>query len=154
LACARRIEQEQIESATGATLLHQAGVALRDRVLYVQAETLLTRALAIREKLSGAEHPETLASRGALAELYFLMGEDAAAEPLFKRAAEASGRLLGSDHSETTRYLFSLAKLYDRQNRFDLADPLYERIVTLRERALGRQHPLVADTLNALADTY
>jgi tetratricopeptide (TPR) repeat protein len=54
---------------------------------YTQADTLYQRALAIREKAFGANHPDVAASLENLAALCREMGRDKEAEPLEARAA-------------------------------------------------------------------
>ena len=53
---------------------------------YAQAEPLLQRALAIREKALGPEHPDVARSVNNLAELYSAQGKYTQAEPYFQRA--------------------------------------------------------------------
>src|SRR5262245_41160058 len=52
---------------------------------YQQAITLAQRALAIREKALGPEHPDTAVSLNILGELYRVTGAYAKAEPLYQR---------------------------------------------------------------------
>ena len=58
---------------------------------YAEAEPLHQRALAIREKALGSEHPDVAQSLNNLAEVYGAQARYAEAEPLHKRAL-ASGR--------------------------------------------------------------
>jgi hypothetical protein len=51
-----------------------------------EAEPLATRALAIREKALGADHPHVATAIHNLAELYRTLGRDAEAQALTKRA--------------------------------------------------------------------
>ena len=53
---------------------------------FEEAEPLYTRALEIREKALGPEHPDTAASLNNLAGLYVSQGQYEEAEPLLKRA--------------------------------------------------------------------
>ena len=59
---------------------------------YAKAEPLYQRALKIREKALGPEHPETAASLNNLAQLYREMGDYAKAEPLYQRALKILGK--------------------------------------------------------------
>ena len=60
----------------------------------------MERALAIREKALGPEHPDTAAALNNLAVLYQATGAHAKAEPLFERAQSI-------DESNTARFLLS-----------------------------------------------
>ena len=64
----------------------QSGRALRNQGKYDEAEPLYQRALAIREKALGPDHPDVAESLNNLAELYSNQGKYAEAEPLYKRA--------------------------------------------------------------------
>jgi tetratricopeptide (TPR) repeat protein len=67
---------------------------------YADAEPLYKRALAIREKALGPDHPDVAQSVNNLADLYSAQGRYADAEPLYKRALastpEQKGKTLSS----------------------------------------------------------
>ena len=65
---------------------------------YAQAEPLYQRALAIREKALGPEHPHTATSLNNLAVLYRATGAYAQAEPLYQRALAIREKALGPEH--------------------------------------------------------
>ena len=65
------------------------------------AVPLIERVLAVRERLAGADHPSTLASRNNLASAYRATGRPAEAIPLFEQNVAACERLLGADHPKT-----------------------------------------------------
>ena len=82
-------------------MLNQAGVYLVERAEYEQAEPLLLRALAIREQMLGANHPNTAQSLNNLAYLYEVQGQYEQAEPLYKRALAIHEQVLGANHPDT-----------------------------------------------------
>jgi tetratricopeptide (TPR) repeat protein len=134
-----------------ANLLNGAGGYFRGRAAYAQAQPLYERALAIREKVLGLEHPHTAASLAALASLLQDKGELAAARPLFERALAVCEQVLGPEHPETATSLNNLALLLRNQGDLAAARPLYERALAIREKALGPEHPHTAASLNNLA---
>ena len=67
---------------------HQLGTFLLENGLYPSAEPLLRRALEARERVLGAEHPDTLGSVNNLAGLLESKGDYAGAQPLYERALE------------------------------------------------------------------
>ena len=69
-ACAELINQWGFEFPEAARLLNQAGFYLYERGRYTDAEPLYERALAIREKALGPEHPDVATSLNNLAVLY------------------------------------------------------------------------------------
>src|SRR5207244_2035257 len=68
--CAALIDQWDMTFEEAAVLLMQAGYYLEQSAQYTQAEPLYQRALAIREKTPGPEHPDTATTLHSLALLY------------------------------------------------------------------------------------
>ena len=118
---------------------------------YVQARPLYERALAIREKALGPEHPHTANSLNNLAVLLKDQGDFAGARPLFERALAIKEKALGPEHPDTATTLDNLAYLLRDQGDLAGARPLFERALAIREKALGPEHPHTAMSLNNLA---
>ena len=76
---------------------------------YTQARPLYERALAIREKVLGPDHPDTAASLNNLACLLQDQGDLAGARPLFERALAIREKVLGPEHPDTATSLNNLA---------------------------------------------
>ena len=70
-----------------------------DQGKLADAEPLLKRALTIREKALGADHPDVATSLEALGWLYAKQGKLAEAEPLLKRAISTYESTLGAEPS-------------------------------------------------------
>ena len=66
----------------------QIGYYLYYQGRYEEAEPLYKRALEIRERVLGPDHPDTATSLNNLAILYDNQGRYEEAEPLYKRALE------------------------------------------------------------------
>jgi tetratricopeptide (TPR) repeat protein len=80
--CAAWVRKWNIQSDRAALLLHKAAFYLGERAQYAEAEPLYRRALSIREKVLGPEHPDTATILDNLAELYRQQGRYAEAENL------------------------------------------------------------------------
>ncbi len=118
---------------------------------FAAARRLFQRALAIREKALGPEHPDVARSLNALAVVLQAQGDLAGARPLFERALAIREKALGPEHPDTAQSLNDLAVfLYAHGDRVG-ARPLCERAVAIREKALGPEHLDVARSLNTLA---
>ena len=154
LACATRIEHEQISLPEAGDMLDKAGTYLRERAQYLEAESLLVRALSIREQQLGSEHPDTAKSLNSLAMLYRLQGKYEQAEPLYQRALSIREQKLGAEHPDTAKSLNGLAVLYRHQGKYEQAEPLYQRALSIREQQLGAEHLDTARSLNNLAELY
>ncbi|MDQ3566421.1 MAG: tetratricopeptide repeat protein, partial [Pseudomonadota bacterium] len=136
------------------TYLNMAGKLAYEVGRYAEAQPFLEKALAIREKALGPEHPDVAANLNNLAELYRTQGRYEKAEPLYQRSLAIREKALGPEHPDVAQSLNNLAELYRTQGRYDKAEPLYQRALAIREKALRPEHPDVAQSLNNLALLY
>jgi CHAT domain-containing protein/Flp pilus assembly protein TadD len=121
---------------------------------YSQAIPLAERALAIREKTLGKEHPLVAESLNDLAQLYLVQGSYEKAEPLLVRSLAIREKALGKEHPDVANSLNNLASLYQAQGSYKKAEPLFMRSLAIWEKVHGKEHPLVATSLNNLAGLY
>jgi tetratricopeptide (TPR) repeat protein len=151
LTAAGHAEEHEVELKEVARLFNQVGVYLNSRAQYAAAEPLYRRALEIREKQLGPDHPHVAQSLNTLALLLKAQGNYAAAEPLYRRALEIYEKQLGPDHPRVATSLNNLAGLLYAQGNYAAAEPLYRRALEIYEKQLGPDHPHVAASLNNLA---
>ncbi len=118
---------------------------------YEGAEPLYRRALEVRERVLGREHPHTLQSVNNLAALLESKGDYEGAEQLFRRALETCERVLGREHPHTLTSVNNFAALLENKGDYKGAEPLYRRALEIRERVLGREHPDTMGSVNNLA---
>ncbi|HKX26841.1 MAG TPA: CHAT domain-containing tetratricopeptide repeat protein [Blastocatellia bacterium] len=121
---------------------------------YDEALPLVERALEIRQKVLGPEHPEVAAALTGLANCYRGKGEYGKADPLYQRALAIREKALEADHPDLAASLINLANLYNETSQFMKAESYYQRALSIYERALGPEHPLVGLSLNNLAALY
>ena len=137
-----------------AELFHNAGIYLLARGGYSEAESLLVRAISIREKYLEAEHPETARCLHNLALLYLWQGKFGQAELLYQRALSIVEKHLGTEAPATASCLHNLALLYVVQGMFGQAEPLLKRALYINKMQLGAVHPSTASSLPILAFIY
>ncbi len=141
---AKRVDQQALQYYTESKL--NAAIPLAER------------ALVIREKVLGKEHPDVADSVSKLAELYRDLGNYQKAEPLFQRALAIREKILGKKHPNVAGNLFALALLYFVQGNYQKAEPLLLRALAIREKLLGKEHfnndLFLAPILNLLAKLY
>ncbi|BAZ54048.1 peptidase-like protein [Nostoc sp. NIES-4103] len=145
--------QQSAELEEAKRLIQQAD-QLYNEGKYSQAILLEERALAIREKVLGKEHPSVATSLNNLATLYQMQGSYEKAEPLYLRSLAITEKVLGKEHPSVATSLNNLAALYQQQGSYEKAEPLYLRSLAIREKVLGKEHPDVAQSLNGLAELY
>jgi tetratricopeptide (TPR) repeat protein len=110
---------------------------------YAEAESLHRRALAIKEKALGPDHPDVAAALNNLAELYRAQGRFGDAEPLYRQALAIWEKSAGTSHAGTAATLGNLGELYRQQGRYAEAEPLFQRALGIREKA-GRDEGQLA----------
>jgi tetratricopeptide (TPR) repeat protein len=118
---------------------------------YAQARPLKERALEIREKVLGLEHPHTAKSLNGLALLLWDQGDLAGARPLHERALAIREKVLGPEHPDTAMSLNNLALLLQDQGNLAGAMPLFKRALAIYEKVCGPVHSDTALSLNNLA---
>src|SRR5260370_30346400 len=118
---------------------------------YHKAEPLYKKALEIRRKARGREHPDTAESMDNLADLYWAIGDYAKAEPLYKEALEIRQKVLGREHPDTATSLNNLAELYWDMGDYAKAEPLLKGALAICQKVLGQAHPYTAASLNNLS---
>ena len=99
-----------------------------------QAEPLYERALAIREKALGPNHPDVAESLNNLAVLYRDKGQQPQAEALHKRALAIREKAFGPDHPDVATSLNNLAVLYFFQGHYQQSEPLWQACAWRSER--------------------
>lgn len=117
-----------------------------------KAGALFKRALEIREKLQGAEHPDLGPVKHDYARLYESNGMYEQAEQLYTSALDILENKLGPSHPGLASTLNRLAGLYEELELEEKSLPLYERALAIKEQVLGRDHHDVGVILNSLAD--
>ena len=82
---------------------------------YQSAQHVVLQALEIRQELSGADSPETLATEGLLVSTFWNQGRWKEAEELEVQVIETSLRVLGAEHPSTLTSIANLVSTYRNQ---------------------------------------
>ena len=117
---------------------------------YELARPLFERAVTLRERAFGADHPHTADALNDLAVALQYCGDLGSARPLYERALAINEKVLGADHPHTADALNNLAMTLEYCGDLGSARPLYERALAINEKALGAEHPHTANILNSL----
>ena len=121
---------------------------------YAKAETLFRKALEIRKKVPGENHPDYARSLNSRALAYWYQGDYARAEPLYRRALEIYAKVLGKNCAGYAESLDYLACEYLVQADNLRAEPLFRQAAATWKKVLGEDHPQHARGLNNLACLY
>ncbi len=126
--------------------------------LYLGAPALAIRhhesALALRRRVLGFDHPDTLTSMSSLATAFWSAGRLAEAVALHEDTLKRRQAKLGPDHPDTLESMGSLAVAYHDAGRLAVALPLYEETLKRHRTKLGPDHPDTLTSMNNLAGAY
>ena len=152
---AQQLEGEAVgDPLVVARLQHVLGISLRELGHLEQAEVVLVKACRTRERLLGADHLDTVATKHHLATLYRAQGKYALAEALFKEVLAVRTAKLGADHPDTLTSQHHLALLYHSQGKYALAETLFKEVLAVRTAKLGADHPDTLTSQHRLALLY
>ncbi|CUS07630.1 unnamed protein product, partial [Tuber aestivum] len=126
-------------------------IAVRNRGMYHESETLNRRALEGWEKILGPEHRDTLTSVGNLATVLQDQGKYDEAETMNRRALKGREKLLGADHPDTLRSVAKLATVFQDQGKYKESETTHRQALEGREKILGADHPATLTSVVNLA---
>jgi CHAT domain-containing protein/Tfp pilus assembly protein PilF len=134
--------------------LHAQAVKLNARGYYREGIPIARRALALHEKLLGAEHPDIASVVENLGLLYYRAGDFATAESVYLRALAVSEKVLGPEHPTTAHILINLGNMYNRTGTYHKSGVQYRRALAICEKVLGAEHTETAAALLGLGIFY
>jgi tetratricopeptide (TPR) repeat protein len=154
-ACRAYETSKPPDDAGLATALANLGKLYRDKQQFDmrKAEPLLKRALAIREKALGPEHPETAKTLSDLSLLYFFEKNPAAAENYAQRALPLEQKAFGTESLEVSTTLNRLGISERDLGKFKEAETNLKRALTIREEKSAPDSWIVI-SLENLASVY
>lgn len=133
--------------------LHNRGVLSQEQGRFAEAESAFREALQAWEKLPNSPSEEMAATLNGLGNLLRVEGHYFEAERLLRRAISLEEKAGEPARLDLAFTLNSLGALYCNVREPVRATPLLESGLEIRERILGSNHPLVAASLDNLADT-
>ncbi len=137
-----------------ARLNNRVGLYIQNRLRYNEAEILYRKALEIRQKVLGEEHPGTAMSINNLAYLLQTTGRYEEAEPFCRKALEINQKVLGEEHPDTAMSINNLAELLKATGRYEEAESFCRKALKIYKKVLGEEHPDTAGSINNLAGLF
>ena len=125
------------QAAGTANIYRLFGDTLFDQQRYAEAEPLFRKALAIREKVLGPDHPDTARSNGDLAVTLKWLKRFDEAELLYRRALAIREKAFGPDSGDVAQSWFRLSRLFDAKGDHAKAAEMLEHAVAVGEKAYG-----------------
>jgi tetratricopeptide (TPR) repeat protein len=117
---------------------------LHERCRWDGAQALYSKALEVKKKALGPNHPNTLKSGSELGILFRDKGDYQTAETLFREVLSARDMALGPEHLDTFESRHNLGRVLQAKGDPEEAEVHFQRALIGREKLLGEAHP---DTL-------
>ncbi|CAN5632702.1 hypothetical protein BH09PLA1_BH09PLA1_06380 [soil metagenome] len=105
-------------------------------------------ALALRRRVLGDDHPDTLQSIGDMGYLLQAQGKLSEAEPLYREALERYRRVLGDDHPGTLISISNMGALLQAEGKLSEAEPVLREALERSRRVLGHDRLGTLDSIN------
>ena len=128
----------------------------KKRKHYAKAEPLLRRALAIREKAQGPEHPDVAGTLVCVAACLLVSKEKQAETvgPMLQRAIAIYEKLKGKDDPDVANALHFFSAWHLSRKEYDAAESALTRAVAIGETAFGPMSAELAELLDDLGDLH
>lgn len=120
----------------------------------IRALELNEKTLEVRERLLGNEHPDTITSRGNLANRYGEAGDHPRAAGLLEEMLETMEQMPPPGHPNLVTAWNNLAIAYGNMGRHDDAISLHEKALEFGIRKHGPENPDTLRYRNNLANSY
>jgi tetratricopeptide (TPR) repeat protein len=147
-------EKFKTETKEIAYLYAEGAAWLSHTALYEEALKWYEKALAIREKVLGLDHPFTATTHNNIAGVYRAKGENDKAMELHEKALAIKEKFLGPDHPSTAITYNNIASVYYAKGENDKAKEWLEKALAIAKKILGPDHPSTATTYNNIAGVY
>ena len=129
-------EEKLLEEAEQA---HKKQVLLSIQDKYAESEKEARKVIAIRERVLGPEHSDTLQARVDLANQLLLLGREPEVEKEFRAILAIRERVLGPEHGDVAWACYRLACSLHKQGKLMEALPLIRRAEDGMRKAFGPQ---------------
>ena len=136
-----------------AQLMQVMGRVYRNLGAFSRAESLMKRAVGIRQKRFGENNAATLSATSDLAGILEREGHNAEAKALSTKTLAAQQRVLGSENPQTLETMMVLARTYFAEGRDADAEKLYRQVMESDRKLLGQDDLATASAASQLAYT-
>jgi len=137
-----------------ANLFYFLGWGYDDLADYELALEYYGKALSIKKKVLGEEHPNTATTYNNIAVVYKNRCNYELALEYYGKALSINEKVLGAEHPDTATTCNNMAVAYHKTGDYELASEYFSKALTIREKVLGKDHPATAATYNNLATVY
>ena len=112
------------------------------------------KALTIRGKVIGMEHPYTAISHNNIGLVYNNMGDHDKALEYFGKALVITENVLGTEHPYTATFYNNIGLVYGNMSDYDKALEYFGKALAITEKVLGLEHPDTAMSYSNIGSAY
>jgi len=134
-----------------AQMMYVMGVVYDNLGLYPHPQLLQQKAMEIRQRVLGPEHPDTLKSASNLVDVLYHEGHYAEAEKLDRETLDIKRRVLGPEHPDALVSMQNLASVLADEGDYAEPEKLYRDTLDVQRRVLGPEHPDTLRSVHSLA---
>ena len=121
---------------------------------YPKALEFYTKALSIREKVLGKDHPDTADSYNDIGSIYSDTGDYPKALEFYTKALNIREKVLGKDHPDTALSYNNIGSVYSNMGDYPKSLEFYTKALDIYEKVLGKNHPDTALSYNNIGSVY
>jgi tetratricopeptide (TPR) repeat protein len=121
---------------------------------YKEPENLLLKAIEIRERILGTQHPNTAITYNNIGFVYDNQGDYPKALAFYQKALKIREKVLGIEHPDTATTYNNIGGVYYIQGDYPKALEFYQKALKIQEKVLGIEHPDTATTYNNIGFVY
>jgi tetratricopeptide (TPR) repeat protein len=108
---------------------------LKDDRKFAESKAMYEELLPIQRKVLGEDHPLTLSTRVALAEILAAQGDYAGAEKSYRETRELDPKVLGPDHPRTIERLDEFGVVLAHEHKNKEADQVLNEALKMAEKS-------------------
>ena len=146
-------ENNREDVDVGALFNNMAGV-YNNQGNYEKALEYFGKALAIRERVLGTEHPDTAVTYNNIASVFRTQGEYKKALEYFEKALAIREWVLRTEPPDMAVTYNNMAGVYKDLGEYKKALEYYGKALAIKERVFGTEHPSTAVTYNNMAGVF
>ena len=131
-----------------ANLYNEIGLVYYKQGDYEKALEYYRKALVIKEKQLGNNHPSTSITYNNIGLVYKKQGDYKKALEYYRKALAIREKVLGKEHPDTATTYNNIGGVYYKQGDYEKMMEYYKKSLAIREKVLVKEHPDMATTYN------
>ena len=144
-----KVAEDLLQEAYLVSMKHFGSKSEESQSLLAMLVQLQTQVLEMRTRMSGIEHPDTLASMVHLTRLLSSQDKFEEAERLHRQTLSLREKVLDKEYPDTLADVAHLARLLSNLDKHMEAERLHRQMLSSSGKVLGKEHP---ETLRSMSN--